>query len=71
MDSNMKVINADGNPDPNQPKEGEYKLFITAPDTLTMLWTLNELQKIAFLSNNFMYRYDEWIDQVVDRVQKG
>ena len=71
MTSGMEVINADGRPDPNQPQEGQYQTFFTAPDTLAMVWTLNKLQKNAFLSNNLMYKYEDWINEIANRIQKG
>ena len=71
MTPDARVINADGSPDPNQPREGLYHTFSTAPDTMTMVWTLNELQSNAFLSNNLMYKYDKWINEIANRIQKG
>lgn len=71
MTADTRVINADGSPDPNQPREGQYHTFVTAPDTMTMVWALNELQMNAFLSNNLMYKYDKWIDEIGARIQKG
>lgn len=66
--STMTVVNPDGSPDLQQPQEGAYTTFTRRSDTLTMTWVLNELQQNAYLSSNLMYRYDQWINEIADRI---
>lgn len=67
----MTVINPDGEADAKQPEVGEYHTFNTSPDVLAMGWILNELQKQAFLGNHLMFKYDEWHNKTMERVQRG
>ena len=34
-----------------------------------MAWTLTNLQEKAFLSNHLLYKYDEWYNKIVERIQ--
>ena len=69
MAPDMTVVNPDGRPDANQPEVGQYKTFITSPDTSAMGWMLNELQNRAFLSNHLMFKYDALLNKVMERIQ--
>lgn len=68
--SHMTVTNPDGQPDENQPEVGQFKAFITAPDVSAIGWILNELQQKAFVGNQLLFKYDEWHNQIMDRVQR-
>ena len=65
----MTVINPDGKPDATQPDAGQYKPFFTGSDASAMAWTLIALQEKSFLSNSLMYKYDEWHNKIVERIQ--
>ncbi len=66
----MTVVNPNGQPDPNQPNIGQYKVFTTAPDVSAIGWILNELQQKAFLSNHLLFKYDSWHNKVMERIQR-
>ena len=66
----MTVINPDGRPDANQPEVGQYKTFITKPDISAMGWILNELQQKTFLGNHLMWKYGEWHNKIMNRIQR-
>ena len=65
----MTVINPDGVPDVNQPEAGQYHWFSRGSDASAMAWALNALQRNAFLANNSMYKYDEWINKIVEHIR--
>ena len=66
----VQVVNPDGLPDANQPRVGEYKTFITSPDTSAMVWLLNELQHRVFLGNHLLFKYDDLQNKVMERIQR-
>ena len=66
----MTVVNPDGQPDPKQPEVGQYKTFTTSPDISALGWTLNELQQRTFLSNHLLFKYDEWHNKIMERIQR-
>ena len=70
MARGMTVTNPGGQPDANQPEDGQYHIFITSPDILTMGWILNELQQKTFLGNHLMFKYDEWHNRIMARIQR-
>ena len=65
----MAVINPGGRPDAIQPEVGQYHPFFTGSDASAMAWTLIALQGNAFLCNSLMYKYGEWHNKIVDRIQ--
>ena len=65
----MTVIARDGKPDAIQPEVGQYHPFVTGSDASAMAWTLIALQENAFLCNSLMYKYGEWHNKIVDRIQ--
>lgn len=65
----MTVINSDGQPDTNQPAPGHYHTFTTSPDVAAMGWMLNNIQRIVFLSNHLMFKYDEWHNRMMELLQ--
>ena len=65
----MTVINPDGRPDANQPEVGQYKPFFTGSDASAMAWTLIALQEKSFQSNNLMFKYGEWHNKILGRIQ--
>ena len=67
--SGMTVLNPDGKPDAIQPEIGQYRPFSTGPDASAMTWTLIALQENAFLCNSLMYKYGEWHNKIMARIQ--
>ena len=65
----MTVINPDGTPDVNQPAAGQYRSFRQGSDASAMAWALNSLQRNAFLANNTMHKYNEWINKIVENIR--
>ena len=65
----MKVINPGGVPDANQPEVGQYKPFFKGSDASAMAWTLIALQEKTFTSNSLMYKYSDWHDRIMERIQ--
>lgn len=58
----MQIKNPDGtnfNVD-----EGLYHIFDTNPDRQAMLWTLDELQKMATITNHIIFNYSEIINKI-------
>ena len=66
----MTVIDRDGKPDRNQPELGEYKTFTTGPDISAMGWIANDLQTRAFLGNHLLFKCDDLLNSIMERVQR-
>lgn len=68
MTSGMTVYNADGSAAPDQPEVGEYHSFTNQPDTMGLVWLIAKLQGHIFFANHMRWQYDQWINQLADRV---
>ena len=66
----MTVVNPDGQPDEVQPEIGQYKTFNTGSDVSAICWILNALQQKAFLGSHLLFKYDEWHNKIMDRIQR-
>ena len=65
---NMIVKNADGNTAPDQPEVGEYRSFTDQPDTMGLVWLIAQLQERIFFANHMLWPYNQWINQLADRI---
>lgn len=63
------VFNTDGTPAADQPEIGQFEPFFVDPDASAMAWILIALQEEAFLSNHLLYKYDQWYNKIVERIQ--
>ncbi len=68
--SGVTVLNPDGQPDANQPDVGQYYAFFVGPDVSALAWTLNAITEKAWLSNNLLFKYGEWHNKIVERIQR-
>ena len=66
----MQVTGSDGSADSHQPETGQFKLFLTGSDASALGWILLNIQEKAFLSNHLLYKYGDWHNEVVRRIQK-
>ena len=68
--SGVTVLNSDGQPDTTQPNMGQYYPFFTGSDVSALVWTLNEIQNKAFLGNILLFKYGEWHNRIMERIQR-
>ena len=61
-------MNPDGSVPEGQPAAGEYRWFDNAPDLTALVITLTEIQKRALLTNHMIWKYDEWINPLINRI---
>ena len=43
-------------------------MFDNAPDLTALVITLTEIQKRALLTNHMIWKYDEWINPLINRI---
>lgn len=66
----MTVINPDGQPDISQPDVGQYHPFLAGPDVSALGWTLNEIQSKASMANMLLFKYVDWHNKIMTRIQR-
>ena len=66
----MTVLNPVGQPDLDQPIEGQFHPFFTGSDVSALGWTLNEIQDKASFSNFLLFKYGEWHKRIMERIQR-
>ena len=71
MLAGMAVYNVDGTLATDRPEIGEYHPFVTNSDAPAMAWILIDLQRKAFMSNSLWYKYDEWHNKIIERIQSN
>ena len=68
MTLGMTVHNADGTVAPDQPEVGDYHPLTNQPDTMGLVWLIAQLQERIFFANHMRWRYNQWVNQLADRI---
>ena len=68
MNPGLQVMNPDGSVPEGQPASGEYRWFDNSPDLTALVFTFTEIQRRALLANHMIWKYDEWINPLIDRI---
>ena len=68
MTPGMTVHNADGTVAPDQPEVGGYHPLTNQPDTMGLVWLVAQLQERVFFANHMLWRYNQWVNQLANRI---
>ena len=64
----MQILKSDRTPTAESIKVGQYRWFYPNSDILAIAWTLNAIQENVFIMNHSMFKYDEWINEIINRI---
>ena len=64
----MKVLESDGSVASEQPEVGQYRWFDNSPDLIATAFMLTGIQERAFLANHMIWKYDQWISRLVEKI---
>lgn len=64
----MRILDPDGTPTAESIRVGQYRWFFPHGDTMAIAWTLNAIQSNAFIMNHCMITYDEWINEIINKI---
>lgn len=65
---NMQILESDGTLTTESISEGQFRWFYPNGDTMAIAWTLNAIQSNAFLLNQSMFNYDNWVNGIINKI---